>query len=85
MAEQGALFELQGLCELCGLSGPVERHHLDWHHDHDEESNVRRVCQRCHVALHHAGWIEAAAFDRLAAWRQDGRGVWRGADRECWL
>ena len=46
-----------GECFLCGTHGPVDRHHLDWHHNHNEPSNVMSLCPRCHSALHKIGYM----------------------------
>ena len=47
----------RGECYICGIYGPVERHHLDWHHSHDERLNIIVLCPRCHSELHKGGYL----------------------------
>lgn len=52
-------------CYLCGTFGPVDRHHLDWHHNHNEPSNIILLCPRCHSELHKVGYVSREELNAL--------------------
>ena len=44
-------------CFVCQSAENLHRHHLDWHHENNDPSNVVTICARCHVALHQFGYL----------------------------
>ncbi len=40
------------LCEMCGGTLTLQRHHKDGNPTNNEKSNVMVVCQPCHVKIH---------------------------------
>lgn len=52
-------------CGLCGGSGRVQVHHLDWDHSNNAATNRVEVCQRCHSVLHQVGVLSGTDLLRV--------------------
>ena len=47
-------------CWLCGLTKPTHIHHVDWNHKNNVPNNLAILCERCHVEMHTAGYLNNA-------------------------
>jgi hypothetical protein len=65
-SNEGFLFEDLG-CFVCGEVSDLQRHYVNGDHGDESASNVVRLCEECHVAVHRApgrvDWV------LLHAWR----------------
>jgi uncharacterized protein YlaI len=44
-------------CYLCAASEDLQVHHIDWHRENNDPTNLVTVCQYCHSRLHKEGYV----------------------------
>ena len=72
-------------CYICEAKDNLNEHHIDWHHDNDDPSNVVTVCARCHSWLHKIGYMSLEEMlevrKKVLSYRNDPFAPKRGSNR----
>lgn len=61
----------EGICEQCNQFGIIHKHHRDFDHNNDEESNRQTLCPYCHKQAHIDGILARNQAEREANPRID--------------
>lgn len=65
-----ALYDARYRCERCGISAPLQVHHLTYRNIFNEKpQDLQALCFSCHKWVHIATWQKAAIISfRAARW-----------------